>query len=120
MVKSSNGEITQMVREGDTAYHARSGNAYGVGIEHEGYVDNPAWFTDAMYRSSAALTRYLCDKYGIPKNRTGIKGHNEIPGNDHTDPGPNWNWNYYLSLVNQGGGGPDRPLFRWFADGFHR
>ncbi|MEU7176552.1 N-acetylmuramoyl-L-alanine amidase, partial [Micromonospora tulbaghiae] len=105
VVKSSNGEITQMVREGDTAYHARSGNAYGVGIEHEGYVDNPAWFTDAMYRSSAALTRYLCDKYGIPKNRTGIKGHNEIPGNDHTDPGPNWNWNYYLSLVNQGGGG---------------
>ncbi|MGI5177891.1 N-acetylmuramoyl-L-alanine amidase [Dactylosporangium sp. CA-152071] len=105
VVKSSNGEITQMVREGDTAYHARSANAYGVGIEHEGYVDNPAWFTDAMYRSSAALTRYLCDKYGIPKNRTGIKGHNEIPGNDHTDPGPNWNWNYYISLVNQGGGG---------------
>ncbi|GAA3220005.1 N-acetylmuramoyl-L-alanine amidase [Dactylosporangium siamense] len=105
VVKSSNGEITQMVREGDTAYHARSANAYGVGIEHEGYVDNPAWFTDAMYRSSAALTRYLCDKYGIPKNRTGIKGHNEIPGNDHTDPGPNWNWNYYISLVNAGGGG---------------
>ncbi|WP_405098090.1 N-acetylmuramoyl-L-alanine amidase [Micromonospora sp. NBC_01412] len=105
VIKSSNGEITQMVREGDTAYHARAGNAYGVGIEHEGYVDNPAWFTDAMYRSSAALTRYLCDKYGLPKNRTAIKGHNEIPGNDHTDPGPNWNWNYYISLVNQGGVG---------------
>ncbi|TYB97761.1 N-acetylmuramoyl-L-alanine amidase [Micromonospora sp. WP24] len=105
VVKSSNGEITQMVREGDTAYHARSGNAYGVGIEHEGYVDNPAWFTDPMYRSSAALTRYLCDKYGIPKSRAGIKGHNEIPGNTHTDPGPNWNWNYYISLVNQGGTG---------------
>ncbi|MET7747541.1 N-acetylmuramoyl-L-alanine amidase [Micromonospora sp. NPDC005367] len=105
VVKSSNGEITQMVREGDTAYHARSGNAYGVGIEHEGFVDDPAWFTDAMYRSSAALTRYVCDKYGIPKSRTGIKGHNEIPGNDHTDPGPNWNWNYYISLVNQGGTG---------------
>ncbi|SCF34897.1 N-acetylmuramoyl-L-alanine amidase, partial [Micromonospora chaiyaphumensis] len=110
VVKSSNGEITQMVREGDTAYHARSGNAYGVGIEHEGYVDNPAWFTDAMYRSSAALTRYLCDKYGIPKDRNGIKGHYEIPGNDHTDPGPNWNWDYYLSLVNQGGGSGGRYL----------
>ncbi|MBB5868283.1 hypothetical protein F4553_001662 [Allocatelliglobosispora scoriae] len=105
VVKSSNGEITQMVREGDTAYHARSANAYGVGIEHEGFVADPSWFTDAMYRSSAALTRYLCDKYGIPKSRTGIKGHNEIPGNDHTDPGPNWNWNYYISLVNAGGGG---------------
>ncbi|MEV0431556.1 N-acetylmuramoyl-L-alanine amidase, partial [Micromonospora sp. NPDC050495] len=111
VVKSSNGEITQMVREGDTAYHARSGNAYGLGIEHEGYVDNPAWFTDAMYRSSAALTRYLCDKYGIPKDRNGIKGHNEIAGNDHTDPGPNWNWNYYISLVNQGGGGAGARYF---------
>ncbi|MGW3602801.1 N-acetylmuramoyl-L-alanine amidase [Micromonospora sp. NPDC005161] len=105
VVKSSNGEITQMVREGDTAYHARSANPYSVGIEHEGFVDNPAWFTDAMYRSSAALTRYLCDRYGLPKNRNAIKGHNEMPGNDHTDPGPNWNWNYYISLVNAGGSG---------------
>ncbi|WP_406083802.1 N-acetylmuramoyl-L-alanine amidase [Micromonospora zamorensis] len=105
VVKSSNGEITQMVREGDTAYHARSANPYAVGIEHEGFVDNPAWFTDAMYRSSAALTRYLCEKYGLPKTRAAIRGHNEMPGNDHTDPGPNWNWNYYISLVNAGGSG---------------
>ena len=105
VVKSSNGEITQMVREGDTAYHARSANPYAVGIEHEGFVDNPAWFTDAMYRSSAALTRYLCDKYGLPKTRAAIRGHNEMPGNDHTDPGPNWNWNYYISLVNAGASG---------------
>ncbi|MEU9510067.1 N-acetylmuramoyl-L-alanine amidase, partial [Micromonospora sp. NPDC048170] len=110
VVKSSNGEITQMVREGDTAYHARSANPYSVGIEHEGYVDNPAWFTDAMYRSSAALTRYLCDKYGLPKNRTAIRGHHEMPGNDHTDPGPNWNWNYYISLVNAGAGSGGRYL----------
>ncbi|SCL72829.1 N-acetylmuramoyl-L-alanine amidase [Micromonospora peucetia] len=110
VVKSSNGEVTQMVREGDTAYHARSANPYSVGIEHEGFVDNPGWFTDAMYRSSAALTRYLCDKYGLPKNRTAIKGHHEMPGNDHTDPGPHWNWNYYISLVNAGGGSGGRYL----------
>ena len=108
VVRSGDGEITQMVREGDTAYHARSANAYSIGIEHEGYVDNPAWFTDAMYRSSAALTRYLCDKYGLPKDRRTIKGHHEIPGNDHTDPGPHWNWNYYIDLVN--GGPPPPPL----------
>ncbi|MEH1102804.1 N-acetylmuramoyl-L-alanine amidase, partial [Micromonospora sp. CPCC 205561] len=104
VVRSSNGEVTQMVREGDTAYHARSANPYSVGIEHEGFVDNPGWFTESMYRSSAALTRYLCDKYGLPKNRTAIKGHHELPGNDHTDPGPHWNWNYYVSLVNAGAG----------------
>ncbi|GAA1405154.1 hypothetical protein GCM10009662_34880 [Catellatospora coxensis] len=104
VVKSSNGEVTQMVRDGDTAYHARSANPYALGIEHEGFVDNPAWFTDAMYRSSAALTRHLTGKFGIPRDRAHIRGHNEMPGNDHTDPGPHWNWNYYMSLVNSGGG----------------
>jgi len=102
VVRSSDGEITHMVADGDTAWHARSGNAYGIGIEHEGFIDDPSWFTDAMYRSSAALTSWLCDTYGIPKDRSGIVGHNEVPGNDHTDPGPNWNWDYYIQLVNGG------------------
>ncbi|MCT2589010.1 amidase [Streptomyces sp. N2-109] len=99
LVRSSDGDITQMVRDRDTAWHARSGNAYSVGIEHEGYVDNPSWFTDAMYRSSAALTSHLCEEYGIPKDRAHVVGHSEVPGNDHTDPGSNWDWDYYMQLV---------------------
>ncbi|WP_411576902.1 N-acetylmuramoyl-L-alanine amidase [Streptomyces sp. SCSIO ZS0520] len=104
ILRSSDGEVTQMVRDGDTAYHARSANPSALGIEHEGYVSDPSWFTDAMYRSSAALTRHLADRHGIPKDRAHIVGHNEVPGNDHTDPGPHWNWNYYMSLVQSGGG----------------
>ncbi|GAB1514098.1 N-acetylmuramoyl-L-alanine amidase [Actinophytocola sp. KF-1] len=103
VVRSSDGEITQMVRDGDTAYHVRSANSRALGIEHEGFVDNPSWFTDSMYRSSAALTKWLCERHGLPKTRQYIQGHNEIPGNDHTDPGPHWNWTYYMSLVNSGG-----------------
>ena len=99
VVQSSDGEITQMVRDADTAWHAKSGNASGIGIEHEGYIDDPSWFTDAMYRSSAALTRHLADTYGIPLDREHIVGHSEVPGNDHTDPGPNWDWDTYMSLV---------------------
>jgi hypothetical protein len=102
VVRSADGEVTHMVADADTAWHARSGNPYSVGIEHEGFIDDPSWFTDAMYRSSAALTSWLCDTYGIPKDRTGIVGHSEVPGNDHTDPGPNWNWDYYIQLVNGG------------------
>ena len=102
VVRSSDGEVTQMVHDGDTAWHARGGNPYSIGIEHEGFVDDPSWFTDAMYRSSAALTAWLCDTYGIPKDRAGIVGHSEVPGNDHTDPGPNWNWDFYIQLVNGG------------------
>ncbi|MCL7381939.1 peptidoglycan-binding protein [Streptomyces sp. 35G-GA-8] len=107
VVRSSDGAITQMVRDSDTAYHARSANSSSLGIEHEGFVSDPSWFTDSMYRSSAALTKYLCDRYGIPKDRAHIVGHSEVPGNDHTDPGPNWNWNYFMQLVggSSGGGG---------------
>lgn len=116
VVRSSDGQITQMVRDKDTAYHAKSANASSLGIEHEGFIDDPSWFTDPMYRSSAALTAYLCDRYGIPKDRSHIIGHSEAPGNDHTDPGANWNWTYYMQLVGSGtGSGADGLSFGSYA-----
>ncbi|MFE1189180.1 peptidoglycan-binding protein [[Kitasatospora] papulosa] len=107
VVRSSDGQVTQMVRDKDTAYHAKSANASSLGIEHEGFIDDPTWFTDPMYRSSAALTKYLCDRYGIPKDRSHVIGHSEAPGNDHTDPGANWNWTYYMQLVKGATGSAD-------------
>ena len=100
--RSSDGAVTQSVREKDIGYHAGNWdyNTRSIGIEHEGFVDNPAWFTDAMYRASATLTRNLTAKYGIPRDRAHIIGHREVPGATHTDPGPNWNWTYYMQLVN--------------------
>ncbi|WP_327090948.1 N-acetylmuramoyl-L-alanine amidase [Nonomuraea sp. NBC_01738] len=105
VVRSSDGAVTQMVRDKDIAWHAGNWtyNTRSIGIEHEGFVDNPSWFTDAMYRSSAALTRYICDKYGIPKDRSHIIGHKEVPGATHTDPGPYWNWTTYMNYVTGGG-----------------
>ncbi|WP_350274668.1 N-acetylmuramoyl-L-alanine amidase [Kribbella sp. HUAS MG21] len=111
VIRSSDGEVTQMVAEKDTAWHVRTENPYTIGIEHEGWVDQPSWFTDAMYRSSAALTRNIADRRGIPKDRAHIKGHSEMPNNDHTDPGPNWNWDYYMQLVN--GGDPNPPQYNF-------
>ena len=107
VIRSSDGAITQMVREKDIAWHAGNWtyNTQSIGIEHEGWVSNCTWFTDAMYRSSAALTRNIALKYGIPMNRNYIIGHNEVPGATHTDPGSCWDWNYYMSLVTQGSGG---------------
>lgn len=100
-VRSSDGFIGQSVQEQDIAYHAGNWtyNQTSVGIEHEGYVSDPQWFTDAMYRSSAKLTAYLCKKYGIPIDRTHIIGHVEVPGTDHTDPGRYWNWTKYMDFV---------------------
>ncbi|WP_051366340.1 N-acetylmuramoyl-L-alanine amidase [Hamadaea tsunoensis] len=102
VVRSSDGAITQSVREKDIAWHAGNWtyNTQAIGIEHEGYIDDPSWFTDAMYRSSAALTRSLTTKYAIPRDRSHIIGHIEVPSATHTDPGQYWNWTYYMQLVN--------------------
>ncbi|WP_043615611.1 golvesin C-terminal-like domain-containing protein [Nonomuraea candida] len=105
VIKSSNGAVTQMVRDKDVAWHAGNStyNNRSIGIELEGYVSDASWFTDAMYRSAAALVRHLCDKYAIPKTRTGVIGHNEVPGATHTDPGPHFNWTTFMNYVTGGG-----------------
>lgn len=105
VIRSSDGQITQMVQNKDIAWHAGNWdyNVHSIGIEHEGYINDPAWYTDSMYRSSANLTKWLADKYGIPKTRSRIIGHNEVPGATHTDPGSHWDWTYYMSLVNGSG-----------------
>lgn len=105
IVRSSDGEVTQMVEHRNTAWHASCYNGRSVGIEHEGFVQDPArWYTDVMYRESAKLTKWIADRHGIPKNRSRIIGHVEVPracnGGGHTDPGSGWNWSKYMTYVN--------------------
>ncbi|MFE3826533.1 N-acetylmuramoyl-L-alanine amidase [Streptomyces sp. NPDC059092] len=102
MVASADGYIGQFVREKDVAWHAGNWdyNTRSIGIEHEGWVDQPAYFTDALYASSAALTAAVCDRYAIPRTRAHIIAHSEVPGATHTDPGKYWDWARYIDLVN--------------------
>ncbi|PSK97244.1 N-acetylmuramoyl-L-alanine amidase [Haloactinopolyspora alba] len=106
VVRSSDGEVTQMVRHADVAWHVGNYNNRSIGIEHEGWVDDPSWYTEAMYRASAALTRHVCVQYGIPLDRTHIIAHSEAPGATHTDPGPHWDWAKYMDYVRGDGGSP--------------
>jgi N-acetyl-anhydromuramyl-L-alanine amidase AmpD len=101
-VTGKDGRITQMVRELDVAFHAgnRAYNERSVGIEHEGFVTDRS-FPEVMYRASARLTAGICDRYGIPADRAHIIGHSEVPGADHTDPGPHWDWAHYIRLVRE-------------------
>ncbi|KNB51027.1 N-acetylmuramoyl-L-alanine amidase [Streptomyces caatingaensis] len=101
LVASADGYVAQFVRERDIAWHAGNWNynTRSIGIEHEGWVDRPEYFTDALYRASARLTAAVCDRYGIPRTREHIIGHAEVPGSTHTDPGPYWDWDRYMDLV---------------------
>ena len=105
IVRSSDGEITQMVEHANTAWHVQCYNGRSIGIEHEGFIADPGtWYTDAMYTESAKLTAWIANRHGIPKNRTHIIGHYEVASScntgGHTDPGTGWNWTKYMTLVN--------------------
>ncbi len=117
VIRSSDGQVTQMVLEADKGWHVGSENPYTIGYEHEGYVDDPVWYTPAMYNSSADLSRDIVNSgYGIPPLRTyygassvttellggctKIKGHQHYPNQTHTDPGINWDWEHYYRLIN--------------------
>jgi len=114
-VISYGGEITQMVSDQDIAWHAGSWyyNLHSIGIEHEGYASKNYW-TQIQYQESAALVRWICLTNGIPMSREHILGHNEVSGYK-SDPGPYFNWNYFMSLVTQGGplpAPPSTPAFK--------
>ncbi len=123
VLRSSDGQITQMVLEANKGWHVGTENPYTIGFEHEGYIATGYnWYTTAMYISSADLARDITNSgYGINPLRTGfwpwlsttnyssagipgactkIKGHQHYPNQTHTDPGQYWNWDRYYKLIN--------------------
>ena len=59
VIRSSDGQVTQMVREADKAWHARSANAYTIGIEHEAYGNIWSFFTDVSIFSQSGAKHLL-------------------------------------------------------------
>ncbi|MEU2626400.1 N-acetylmuramoyl-L-alanine amidase [Kitasatospora sp. NPDC007106] len=122
IVRSSDGHVTQLVSTRNVAWHAgnKTVNMHSIGIEHEGYAfpaDKATWYSEQLYRSSASLTRYLADRFGVPLDRQHVIGHDDVPGprqqdvsGMHWDPGTFWDWNHYMDLVGApvraGTGGP--------------
>jgi N-acetyl-anhydromuramyl-L-alanine amidase AmpD len=129
VIRSSDGQVTQMVTEANKAWHVGTSNGYTVGIEHEGYISDPgAWYTSAMYNASAALTRDILASRGLAQkvydgsggwnavpadSLYDVKGHVNYSNQTHTDPGSGWDWPRYRSLVANGtssGGGSTTTL----------
>ncbi|MEU4271702.1 N-acetylmuramoyl-L-alanine amidase [Streptomyces sp. NPDC026092] len=110
-LRSSDGHVAQHVPLKDVGWHAGNWfvNAKSVGLEHEGFLTAPdSWYTEAMYRSSARLVKYLAQRYDIPLDRQHVLGHDNVPGTVtstirgmHTDPGPYWDWAHYFRLLDR-------------------
>lgn len=113
VLRSVDGQVTQVVSEADRAWHVGTENSYTIGLEHEGYVSDSSWYTAAMYNSSANLVKDIVSDYGMNPHSTyrgtsqtvlnqcyRIKGHIHYPNQTHTDPGVYWDWEFYHYLIN--------------------
>lgn len=111
VIRSSDGHVVKMVEPKHVAWHAGNWyfNMHSIGIEHSGWAfEGHRWYSDAMYRASAKLVRFLAARYKIPLDRAHILGHEEVPGGTaarqqtmHWDPGPYFDWDYYMRLVTE-------------------
>ena len=84
------------------------------------YASDPGrWYTEIMYSKSAALVKWLANRYAVPLDRAHIIGHYQVPvsgsggacattatncggAGHHTDPGNGghgWQWDHFMSLV---------------------
>lgn len=101
------GQIYQLVKDTDTAYHAgivnrpnwplydgTNPNRYTIGIEYEDYTgDGELGLTEAQYQASLWLHKYLIKKWNIPIDQNHIIGHNRLDTiNRRNDPGPGFPW----------------------------
>jgi N-acetyl-anhydromuramyl-L-alanine amidase AmpD len=108
------GLVTRCVGEGDTAFHAGNAdvNACSIGIELEGHCDDGSEvFTPKMMRALLELADYLCERYGIARDRQHVIGHNEVPdarkghegqlggAGHHHDPGPFYPWATFMAAL---------------------
>jgi N-acetyl-anhydromuramyl-L-alanine amidase AmpD len=107
-LRSADGHIAQHVKAKDVAWQAGNWfvNAKSIGLEHEGFAAQAGWYTEAMYRTSARLVRYLARRFDIPLDRHHVLGHDNVQGPTpanvqgmHWDPGPHWDWSHYFDLL---------------------
>lgn len=119
------------IRDKDIAWAAYStANLHGIHFEHAGYARQTAkeWaddFSVDMLTISAYYAAEKCKKYNIPVKRLstseirahkrGIVGHLDltnakIDSNNHTDPGPNFPWDWYLNKIKSFMEGEEMPF----------
>jgi N-acetyl-anhydromuramyl-L-alanine amidase AmpD len=111
--------IVQCVRDNDVAFAAPGANSDGIQIELTGFAKQTReqWLDPygvLLLERGADATAQYCLKYDIPvrrlddaqlagKSSKGIVSHAQVSKvfkkSDHTDPGPNFPWDFFLDRV---------------------
>src|SRR5213594_1078449 len=116
VVDEEGGEISQLVREPDRAWHIAAlydcalnrrhdcglngvqSNDFTVGIEHAGFASQ-AGFPASQIEASATLVCDITRDRAIPRDWQHIVGHGQLQPADRTDPGPHWPWIAFVHRV---------------------
>lgn len=120
--------VVQCVLLGDTAFTVgnRPGNYRGINWEFAGFANQTRaqWldaYGKAMFAMAAPIIRADAARFGIPLVRRtvaelraripGVTSHNDLREafgvTTHTDPGPNFPWDYFMDLINRSDDGED-------------
>ena len=107
LVRRSDGEVTQLVREGRAALHTGEGGADhdSVAITIGGGSGTPGSWTPAALEAAARLSAWLVMRYDIPLDRDHFVGHDDLDASPH--PGAFFPWPAFLEAVDcfvDGGG----------------
>jgi N-acetyl-anhydromuramyl-L-alanine amidase AmpD len=114
-----NDSIVQCVYDNDVAYAAPGVNHDGIQLELAGFANQTAadWkdaYNTLLLEKAANAAAQYCLKYDIPRvhltdaqlknGKKGIIGHYQAtkvypPNAGHTDPGPNFPWDFFIERV---------------------
>lgn len=114
-----NNSAVRCVADSDRAWHAPGANSDGLGIELAGYArqSRAEWldqYSKGVLDQAAKVVAGWCQKHSIPARKLtvaelkagkrGIVGHRDVSAayrqTDHSDPGPSFPWDFFLSRVN--------------------
>ncbi len=101
------GSLVQYVPFDQRAWHAGVSNYQGrercndfaIGIELEGSINQA--YTEQQYQQLTTVTKLLLASYPT-LTKHNITGHSDIAPGRKTDPGPYFDWQKYLALLDEG------------------
>lgn len=125
VIKEDGTEITQLVADSNTSWHATYYNSRSIGIECAGFAGQASTWTQGILPKLYDLVAWLCYTYNVqavhpggtagsssaqPYTGVGLVGHFQIQPWNRSDPGAYFDWNALVTEVNNRlnpGGGND-------------
>jgi hypothetical protein len=125
VIKEDGTQITQLVSDSNTSWHATYYNSRSIGIECAGFAGQASTWTQGILPKLYDLVAWLCYTYNVqavhpggtagsssaqPYTGTGLIGHFQVQPWNRSDPGAYFDWNTFVTEVNNRlnpGGGND-------------